>query len=250
MDRHLPLEGQLVSSEWLGRAGGERLRIRVSPPPPPLPGGAPGCPVAIPTPASAAPTPPRFLVGLSEVEGGHVHGAGVAPHVLGERTGVLAELVGLEVDVGAEDDELLLETLAVGAQVVVLAEVVLEGVVVPVVVRLARVLAVADEAPLVPFPTVLVQLVVVVETGAAEPAHGVALEAGLVGGAGQVVAHLHVLLELLVGEQLVLVGEDLLVPGAQVAHLLVVDGAHVAVQVGPPEPGEIAGVVGAVVAQQ
>lgn len=109
---------------------------------------------------------------------------------------------------------------------------------------------VADEAALVLVPAVLVELVAVVEALAAEGAQGVALEAGLVDRAGLVVAVPHMSLQLLVGEQLVLVGEDLLVARAEVAHLAVVDGAHVAVEVGPAEAGEVARVVGAVVSQQ
>lgn len=68
---------------------------------------------------------------------------------------------------------------------------------------------------------VLKQLVVVVEALAAEAAQRVALEARLVGGAGLVVAVAHVLLQLLVAKELVLVGKDLFVAGAEVAHALV-----------------------------
>lgn len=47
-----------------------------------------------------------------------------------------------------------------------------------------------------------------------------------------------------------LVRKDVLVPRAEVAHLLVVDGADVAMQVGPAEAGKVALVVGAVVPEQ
>jgi hypothetical protein len=163
---------------------------------------------------------------------------------------VLAKLVGLEVHLRLEHDKLLLETLAVRAHVVLLLEVVLKRVVVQVVVRLARVATVAEEATLVLVPAVLVQFVAVVETGAAKAAQRVAPEAGLVDGAGLVVAVAHVLGELLVGKHVVLVGKHLLVASAQVAHFLVVLALDVAVQVLPAETGKVAFGVGAVIAEQ
>ena len=65
--------------------------------------------------------------------------------------------------------------------------------------------------------------------------------------ARSVIAVLHVSLELLIGEQLVFVCKHLLVPRAEIAHLLVVNRAHMAMEVGPAQPGEIAGRIGAVV---
>lgn len=97
---------------------------------------------------------------------------------------------------------------------------------------------------------VLKQLVVVVEALAAETAQRVALEARLVGGAGLVVAVAHVLLQLLIAKQLMLVGEDLFVAGAEIAHALVMRRFDVAMEVGPAKAGKVARLVGTVVSQQ
>jgi len=77
-----------------------------------------------------------------------------------------------------------------------------------------------------------------------------ATETGLVNGAGLIVAVSHVFAEGLVCEHLVLMGEALLVASAEIAHLLVVDGAHMAMQVGPAETSEVTFAIGAVVSQE
>lgn len=64
------------------------------------------------------------------------------------------------------------------------------------------------------------------------------------------ISNLHVFAQLLVRVHLVLVGKDLLVPRAQVAHLLVVDGADMAVEIGPAETSKVAAGFGAVIPKQ
>lgn len=132
----------------------------------------------------------------------------------------------------------------------VVLEMFFQRIVVPIVMRIPGIPPIADKTALVLVPTVLVQLVIVVKALAAEGAQRMAPEAGLMLVAGAVVAVGHVAVKLLVAEQLVLVGEDLLVPGAQVAHLFLVLGAHVAVQVGPAQGGRVARQVRAVVAEE
>lgn len=184
-------------------------------------------------------------------ERAHVDAAGVATGVLREAVGVDFELVGLEVDLVFKDDELLLHAFFVGAHEVVAREVGREGVVVDVVLLLrGGVAAVADVAALVLVAAVREELVGGVEALATEPAFRVAFEAGLVFGAGLVVACALVLAELGRGEEGVLVGEDLLVARAEVAEDLVVDGPDVVVEVGPAAEGLVAGLVGAVVAEE
>lgn len=163
---------------------------------------------------------------------------------------MLRQVMCLHVQLRLEDDKLLLQASSIGAQVVVLLEVLLQLVVVEEVVRLSRVSSIAYEATLVLHAAVLKQLVVVVEALAAETAERVALEARLVGGTRLVVTVAHVPLKLLIREELMLVGEDLLVAGAQVAHALAMGRLDVTMQIGPAQPGEIARAVGTVVPQQ
>lgn len=97
---------------------------------------------------------------------------------------------------------------------------------------------------------VLVELVVVVEALAAEAAQRVALEARLVGRAGLIVAAAHMLLELAIGKELMLVGKDLFAARAQVAHALPVCRLDVTVKVGPAQAGKVARGIGAVVSEE
>lgn len=165
-------------------------------------------------------------------------------------TGMLGEVVSLHVQLRLEDDKLLLQASAVRAQEVVLLEMLLQLFVVEEVVGLSRISSVAEEASLVLHAAVLKQLVVVIEALATEAAERVALETRLVSGAGLVVAVAHVLLQLLIAEELMLVGEDLLVTSAEIAHALVVRRLDVPVEVGPAQAGKVAGLVGTVVSQQ
>jgi len=60
-----------------------------------------------------------------------------------------------------------------------------------------------------------------------------ALETRLILGSRDIVSVLLVPTQVLGGEEIVFVGEDLLIAGAEIAHLLVVDALDVTVQVGP-----------------
>lgn len=57
-------------------------------------------------------------------------------------------------------------------------------------------------------------------------------------------------MQLLVCEQLMFVRKDLLMPGAQVTDLLVMNGSHMPVEVWPPQTRHIAVSIGAVVAKK
>lgn len=239
---HLSLKRQFVSPQGDSRAHSWQNAVLVGVSSP----VAPSSSLSLSSSFSLA-TASFRLVGLANVKSRNVDQPGVPTHVF---AGMLSEVVCLHVQLRLEDDKLLLHASAVRAQEVVLLEVPLELLVVEEVVRLSRVPSVADEAALVLHAAVLKQLVVVVEALAAEAAQRVALEARLVGGAGPVVAVAHVLLQLLVAKELVLVGEDLFVAGAEVAHALVMGRLDVAMQIGPAKAGKVAGLVGAVVAQQ
>lgn len=110
MDGHLPLEGQLVTTER--RGGGWRGELGVGIAAPTATFTAPLSPAR--TTGPAAPTAsPLLLIWLAVVEGGHVDNAGISPDVFGEGVTVLGELVGLEVHFGLEDNKLALEAFRV-----------------------------------------------------------------------------------------------------------------------------------------
>ncbi len=99
-------------------------------------------------------------------------------------------------------------------------------------------------------PTVFIQLVVVVKTLAAEATERMASETCLVQRSWLVVAVAHVFLQLLICEELVLVGEDFLVTRAEVTHLLMVNGAHMSVEVWPAKTCKIARRIWTVITEQ
>lgn len=158
--------------------------------------------------------------------------------------------MSLKIQLRFKHHELLLHAFAIRAEVVVIAEMLLQSLVVLVIVWLARVPSVTDEAALVLHPAMLVELVVIVKSLPAETTEGMALETGLIRGTGFVVTTLHVLVQFLVGEQFVLVREDLFVSSAKVAHAFMVMRLDVSVKIWPSQAGEVAGIVGAVVSEQ
>lgn len=83
------------------------------------------------------------------------------------------------------------------------------------------------------FPAVSVQLVVTVESLPAETAFWVTFEATLIDCTGIVVAKFLMFAKLRVGEQLVFMGEDFLVPRAELAHDFLVCTPYVSMEVAP-----------------
>lgn len=242
---HLSLKRNLVSTKRLRVWRRHRVLVRV---PTPSTTSSPRATFTVSAAAATTTTAPLLLVRRPEVKTSHVH----HPRITADRlaAGVLSQVVRLQIHVGLEHDKLLLHALPVIAEKVILFEMLLQRIVVYKVVWLAGVAAVTEEAAFVLHAAMLVQAIVVVEAFAAEAAQWVALEARLIGRAGLVVAASHVLLELAVGEELVLVRKDLFVARAQVAHALAVRCLDVAVEVGPAEAGEIARGVGAVVPEE
>jgi len=240
----LPLEGLLVTAQGLCRTCWYWFRIRVTSSP--TPAATTSLSLASTTTASAA----FLLVRLTEVKAGHVDKSCVSSHIFRECASMLAQLMTLQVQLRRKDDELLLLTFVIGAEIVVLLEMLLESIVVHVVVRLPRILSIAQKTPLVLVAAVLVQFIVVVEARAAEGAKRMAPEACLIDRTWPVVSIPHVLLQLLIREKVVFVSEYLLASGAQVAHLLVVGASDVAMKVGPAQAGKVAVDIRAVVPKQ
>jgi hypothetical protein len=78
------------------------------------------------------------------------------------------------------------------------------------------------------FTAMCKELVVAVESLSTETTFWVAFEPALINGARIVIAKFLMPLQFLVGEQLMLVGEDLLVPRTQVAHDFLVNTPYMA----------------------
>lgn len=104
------------------------------------------------------------------------------------------DLMCFQIHFRIEHDELLFQTLAIGAKKVVFSKVVLKRVIIDIVLLLAAaVTSVANVAALVLVSTVRIQLIVAIESLSAKPAFRVSLEAALIDGARVIVAELLVL---------------------------------------------------------
>lgn len=162
------------------------------------------------------------------VETRDIDTTGISSRILAQTVGVSFQLMCLEIHLGIEYNELLFQTFLVRTHEMILAEMELKSIVVEIVLRLSSTVpSITYVAALVSVATMCVELVVTIEALSAETALGVALETGLVYCTGVVVAVLLMLAKLGRGKKLMLVGEDLLVAGAQIAHGLVMDALDV-----------------------
>lgn len=163
---------------------------------------------------------------------------------------MLGELMGFEIHLRLKYDKFLLKTFPVIADEVVLLEMFLQRIIVHVVMWLSRVSPIAKEASLMLVAAMFVQLVAIVESGAAETAERMAPETRLICRTWLVISMAHVLRELLIRKHVMLVCKDFLVPSAEVAHLLVVGGTDMAMEVWPSETGEVAFGIWTIVSKQ
>jgi len=138
------------------------------------------------------------------------------------------ELMSLQIHLGIKDDELLLQTLLVGAHEVILSEVNLESVVVDIVLGLsATIAAITQVASFVAVTTMGEEFIVSVEALTTEATLRMALEARLVLGTRDIITVLFVSTQFLRSKQFVFMSEDLLVTSTQITHLFVVDALDV-----------------------
>lgn len=164
---------------------------------------------------------------------------------------MLFDLVSFQVHGGIEDDELLLHALGVGAWKVIPVEVLLQRVVVNKVSRVVSTgMPVAQVAALVSISTVSEQLILAIESLSAKATLRMTLKTTLVDSSWVVVTLPLVFPKLLLGEQLVLVRENLLIPGTQVAHDLLMCSPYVSMQIWPSQTCNIAARVWTVVPKQ
>lgn len=152
-----------------------------------------------------------------------------------------------EVKLGIEHHKLLLKTLPIQTNEMVILEMSLQRRVVHIIMRLSRISPVTNETSLVLVAAMLIKLVTVVEPLAAKVAQRVSLETGLINGARFVIPLAHMIAQLLIREHLMFVCKDLLVPRAEIAHLLVMRSSDVAMQIRPAKAREIAVAIGTVI---
>lgn len=137
--------------------------------------------------------------------------------------------MGFEIHLRIEHDELLLQALRIQAGKVVLAKMLLQSFIVHEVLRgLATRSSITKMASLVAFSTVSEQFVIAVEPLSTEPALRMTLETALVDRTRVVISKFLVPPQLLVGEEFMLVGEDFLVPCAEITHDFVVHTPYMA----------------------
>jgi len=89
-------------------------------------------------------------------------------------------------------------------------------------------------------PAMSVKLIVTIESLPTEATFRMTFETALVNGSRIIVAEFLMLAKLLLSEEFMLVGEHLLIPGAEVAHNFVVHTFDMPMQVWPTPAGNIA----------
>ena len=128
----------------------------------------------------------------------------------------------LQIHLRLEDDELLLQAFLIGAHEMVTPKVLLQRVIVDVILLLtAPTSSIANMASFMFVPTMDVQFIVPIESLSTETAFWMPLEPTLVDSARVIISKLLMLAQLLWGEELMLMGEDLLISCAQIAENLV-----------------------------
>lgn len=243
MNGHLSLKCKLVTSKRLCIRRRYRVFVRVS-----TPSSSTASGTAFALPATGGGSATLLLVGLSEIKASHVHHSCVSAHSLA--ASMFTQVMSLEIHFRFEHDKLLLHTFTVVTEEMILLEVLFECVVVEVVVGVSRLSTIANKATFVLHATVLIEAIVIVKSLATEATQRVTFEAGLISRAGFVVAAAHVLFQLLIRKQFMLVGEDLFVACAEIAHALSMDALDMAVQVWPTQAGEIARGIRAIVSKK
>lgn len=153
---------------------------------------------------------------------------------------MLLELMRFQIHLSRKDDKLLLLALAIQAHKMVLAEVLLQRLVVDIVMWVSAVLSIAKEAPLVLLSAMDVQLIITIEALSAETTQRMSLKTTLINRTRIIISFRHMFLQLLVGEESKLMSEDLLVPRAEIAHLLMVHRFNMAMQIWPSTSCHIA----------
>jgi hypothetical protein len=162
---------------------------------------------------------------------------------------MLLQLVRFQVHLRRKNNKLLVQARFLHAQKVILPIVQFQAIIVYIVLRLPS-SSIADKASFVFLSAVDVQLVIAIEPLSTEATFRMTFETALVYCSRVIISFPHMFSQLLVREQLMLVSEDLLMPGAQITNLLVMHGSHMPVEVRPPQARHIAVAIRAVVAEK
>lgn len=180
-------------------------------------------PLSLPpsSPTSAPASAPAGLLIGAVLKIAYIDASDVSPGHLAESLGMQFQLVSLEVDLVFEYYKFLFEALGVETHKVLGLEVLLQGIIVDVVLRIPVGAApIADVTALVTVSAVLKELVNRVEAFVAKPAVGMALKAALVFGPRHIVPVALVASQFGDSKQFVFVGKHFLVPRAQLTvHL-------------------------------
>lgn len=227
LDSQRPLKSLLIPPQRLSTRSRNRLRIRISPSP------------STPTISLLPLTPtcsPLGHIRSPEIESRDIKRPRIPPHILGKRIPMLLHNMRLQLELAPKSISLLLNTLTIITHKVVLLEMHLQRIIIRKVHRLSprlRIQLIADMAALVLLPAMDIKLIVTIESLIAERAQGMPFEARLVDCAGVVVAFAHVSRQFRIRKEVVLMREDFLVSGTEIADLLVMNRTHMAMQVRP-----------------
>jgi len=160
------------------------------------------------------------------------------------------QLVSLVIDFGFEDNEFLFEAVAIGAEEVVISEVLLERAVVYVILLLPTSVSPVTNVTSFMFVSAMrVQLVVTVEPLSAKSTLRMTPETTLISCAWIIIAELLMFAQFLYREELMLMSEDLFVPRTHITHHLMMQTLHMAMKVRPSIASDITILVWTIIAK-
>ena len=187
----------------------------------------------------------------SEIERGHVNPSSIPQRILGQSIGMRLQLMCLHVQFRLEDHELLVQTLLIGAEEVVFAEMLLKRIVVNEILLIAALpTSITNMASFVLVSAMSIELVIAIKSRPTETTFRMTLEAALIYRTRIVVSKTLMFPQLLRCEQLMLMREDLLVPRAEVTHDFVMDIFDMVMEMWPAQAGLVTISIGAVVSKK
>lgn len=151
------------------------------------------------------------------------------------------KLVGFQIHFRLENYKFLLQAFLIGAQEMILSEMLLQRIVVLIVLLLSPfVSSITYMTSFMLVSTMGVKFVITIKSLPAEPTFWVPFESTLINSTRIVIAKFLMFSELLWCEQLMLMSEDLFVPRTEITQLFMVSGLHMPMEIWPAPTSDIA----------
>jgi len=163
---------------------------------------------------------------------------------------MLFQLMSLQIQLRSKDDMFILQAFPLQTNVMILPVMGGQSFEVHVILWRPDSQLLTDTASLMLAATMLIKLIITIEPLVAKSADRVTLESTLIHGSRVVVPFPHVLRQLGISVEFMLMREDFLVPRAQITNLLMMYTLNVSMQIRPAQAGNITVSIWAIVSQE